>query len=133
MALMTNACRRRFGKAPPTVYLTHLTAKRDGSDAKVPQQQRHPLCTVAGAAENNEGVACQLVQDRHQITVLPHTRTKHNSVSWEKLNKSSLIYTNDECHLVLGWYEDVILLQFIDCRVFGGNGTLDRVFQCGSL
>lgn len=53
-----------------SLYLTHLSMKRDGGDAEVPQHQRHPLGVVARAAENNEGVTRQLVQDGHQVTVL---------------------------------------------------------------
>lgn len=34
------------------LYLSHLAMKRDSSDAKVPQQQRHPLGIVTRAAEN---------------------------------------------------------------------------------
>lgn len=58
------------------LYLTHLSVQRDGGDAEVPQQQRHPLGAVTRAAEDYEGVTSQLVQDGHQVTVLKvkHTR-----------------------------------------------------------
>lgn len=58
------------------VYLSHLAMKRDSSDAKVPQQQRHPLGIVTRAAEYYKRVACQLVQDGDQVTVLPETGTR---------------------------------------------------------
>lgn len=36
------------------LYLTHLAMKGDSSDAKVPQQQRHPLGIVTRAAEDDK-------------------------------------------------------------------------------
>lgn len=56
------------------IYLTHLAMERNCSDAKVPQQQCHPLSIVTCAAENNEGVSSQIVQDGHQVTVLSQNR-----------------------------------------------------------
>lgn len=38
-------------------YLRHLSVKWDGFKAKVPQHECQALCVVAGAGENDEGVA----------------------------------------------------------------------------
>lgn len=60
------------------LYLTHLAMKGDSSDAKVPQQQRHPLGVVTCAAENHERIAGKLVQDGHQVAVLPQNTHMHS-------------------------------------------------------
>lgn len=36
-------------------------------------------------------------------------------------------------YLILRWYEDIVLLELVYCRVFGGNCTLDGVLQGRSL
>lgn len=75
------------------LYLTHLSMKGDGSDAQVPQHQRHPLGVVARAAKNHEGVPGQLVQNGHQVTVLQHdTQFKHTTR--KKKEKSFQIGSN---------------------------------------
>uniref|UniRef100_A0A2M3ZNB6 Putative secreted peptide n=1 Tax=Anopheles braziliensis TaxID=58242 RepID=A0A2M3ZNB6_9DIPT len=50
--------------------LCHLPMQRYGGQSERPQHQRRPDGVVAGAAENHETIARQLVQDVHQIDVL---------------------------------------------------------------
>jgi hypothetical protein len=42
----------------------------DGAKAKVTQQQRYPLRVVAGGYEDDDALACELVQQERQVAVL---------------------------------------------------------------
>lgn len=55
------------------IYLGHLAVQGDSRQAEVTQHERDSLGIGTGAAEDDEGVAGQLVEDVHQIDILYHT------------------------------------------------------------
>lgn len=73
-----------------SVYLSHLSVERDGCDAQVSEQERHPLGVITGAAENHEGVPSQFIQDRNQITVLQTDKLKSHTFTDSTLLRVSV-------------------------------------------
>lgn len=114
---------------PVRFYLTHLSMKGDSCDAQVPEHQRHPLGVVTGAAEDHEGVSRQLIEDGHQVAILQQSRKFSSKYVHQKLKRTSW----DSTDLVLGWYEDVVLLQLVYRGVLCRYCTFDRIFQSSSL
>merc|ERR1719239_1044606 len=86
------------------LILTHLTVERYRCETQAPEQEGEPEGGAAGAAEDHEGVARQLVENVHQVDLLELQRD-----------------------------EEIILQQLVDCLITSRDFNLDWVLERGSL
>merc|ERR1719341_772860 len=86
------------------LILTHLTIERYRCETQASEQEGEPEGGTAGAAEDHEGVARQLIEDVHQVDLLE-----------------------------LEWDEEIILQQLVNCLITSRDFNLDWILERGSL